>query len=53
MRDDCHDFEAVLRVYSTASLQRIRFSAVERYGEILSWVFIALVGLALWVFPVL
>jgi nickel/cobalt transporter (NicO) family protein len=43
----------LLCVYSTSSLQRIKLGAVERYGEVLSGVFIALVGLAFWVFPVL
>jgi ABC-type nickel/cobalt efflux system permease component RcnA len=43
----------LLCVYSTASLQRVKFGAVERYGEVLSGVFIALVGLAFWMFPVL
>ncbi|MDN7413399.1 hypothetical protein ACSC95_31630 (plasmid) [Burkholderia vietnamiensis] len=43
----------LLCVYSTASLQRVRFGAVERYGEVLSGVFISLVGLAFWLFPVL
>jgi hypothetical protein len=43
----------VLCVYSTASLQRFRFGALERYGEVLSGVFIALVGLAFWVYPAL
>lgn len=43
----------VLCVYSAAGLQRLRFGAVERYGEVLSGAFIALVGLAFWVWPVL
>lgn len=43
----------LLCVYSTASLQRVRFGAIERYGEVLSGAFIGLVGLAFWVFPVL
>lgn len=42
----------VLCVYSTASLQRVKFGALERYGEVLSGAFIALVGLAFWVFPI-
>jgi nickel/cobalt transporter (NicO) family protein len=40
-------------VYSTASLQRIRFGALERYGEVLSGAFIALVGVAFWIWPVI
>ncbi|RDS86337.1 hypothetical protein [Dyella psychrodurans] len=43
----------VLCVYSTASLQRVTFGKVERYGEVLSGAFISLVGLAFWLFPVL
>jgi hypothetical protein len=40
-------------VYSTAGLQRVRLGAFERYGEVLSGVFMALVGLAFWIWPVL
>jgi hypothetical protein len=43
----------VLCVYSAAGLQRVRFGAVERYGEVLSGAFIALVGIAFWIWPVL
>jgi len=35
----------LLCVYSTARLQRLRLGAVERYGEVLSGFFIALVGI--------
>jgi hypothetical protein len=42
----------LLCVYSTAGLQRVRLGAVERYGEVLSGAFIALVGLAFWTWPV-
>lgn len=42
----------VLCVYSTASLQRVRLGPLERYGEVLSGAFIALVGFAFWVWPV-
>ena len=42
-----------LCVYSAAGLQRLRLGAVERYGEVLSGAFIALVGVAFWVWPVL
>jgi hypothetical protein len=43
----------LLCVYSTASLQRVKFGKLERYGEVVSGAFIALVGLAFWVFPML
>jgi len=43
----------VLCVSSAAGLQRVRFGAFERYGEVLSGAFIALVGVAFWVWPVL
>ncbi len=41
-----------LTVTSTAGLQKLRFGAVERYGEVLSGAFIALVGLVFLIFPV-
>jgi hypothetical protein len=43
----------LLCVSSAAGLQRVRLGAFERYGEVLSGVFIALVGLAFWTWPVL
>ena len=43
----------VLCVYSAVGLQRVRLGAVERYGEVLSGVFISLVGIAFWIWPVL
>jgi nickel/cobalt transporter (NicO) family protein len=43
----------LLCVYSTVGLQRVRLGAFERYGEVLSGAFIALVGLAFWIWPVL
>jgi hypothetical protein len=43
----------LLCVYSTAGLQRVRLGAFERYGEVLSGAFIALVGLAFWIWPVI
>jgi hypothetical protein len=43
----------LLCVYSTAGLQRVRLGAFERYGEVLSGAFIALVGAAFWLWPVL
>ena len=41
----------LLCVFSTAGLQRVRLGAFERYGEVLSGAFIALVGVAFWVSP--
>ena len=43
----------LLCVYSTAGLQRVRFGAFERYGEVLSGAVIALIGVAFWIWPVL
>ena len=43
----------LLCVSSAAGLQRVRLGAFERYGEVLSGAFIALVGLAFWIWPVL
>ena len=43
----------LLCVFSTASLQRVRLGAFERYGEVLSGAFIALVGVAFWASPLL
>ena len=43
----------LLCVYSTVGLQRISLGPVERYGEVLSGGFIALVGLAFWLWPLL
>lgn len=43
----------LLCVYSTIGLQRVRLGALERYGEVLSGAFIALVGLVFWIWPVL
>ena len=42
-----------LTVTSAAGLQKVRFGALERYGEVLSGAFIALVGVVFLVFPVL
>lgn len=42
----------LLCVYSAAGLQRVRLGAFERYGEVLSGAFIALVGFAFWIWPV-
>lgn len=43
----------LLCVYSTAGLQRVRLGPFERYGEVLSGAFIALVGVAFWIWPVM
>ena len=43
----------VLCVASTAGLQRVSLGSFERYGEVLSGAFIAVVGVAFWVWPVL
>ena len=43
----------LLCVCSTAGLQRMRFGAFERYGEVLSGAFISMVGVAFWLWPVL
>jgi hypothetical protein len=37
----------------SAGLQRVNLGAFERYGEVLSGAFIALVGVAFWLWPVL
>jgi hypothetical protein len=43
----------LLCVYSAAGLQRVSLGPVERYGEVLSGGFIAVVGFAFWLWPVL
>lgn len=43
----------LLCVYSTVGLQRVKFGTLERYGEVLSGAFIAVVGLVFWMFPIL
>jgi hypothetical protein len=43
----------LLCVYSTVGLQRVRLGPIERYGEVLSGVFIAMVGTMFCVWPVL
>jgi hypothetical protein len=43
----------ILCVYSTVGLQHVRLGAFERYGEVLNGAFIALVGLAFWMWPLL
>jgi hypothetical protein len=41
----------LLCVFSATGLQRLRLGGVERYGEVLSGGFIALVGIAFWLWP--
>lgn len=43
----------LLCVYSTAGLQRVSLGPLERYGEVISGGFIALVGMVFWVWPIL
>lgn len=43
----------LLSVTSTMGLQRVSLGPLERYGEVLSGAFIALVGVAFWIWPVL
>lgn len=43
----------VLCVGSTMGLQRVSLGPMERYGEVLSGAFIALIGLVFWIWPVL
>lgn len=42
----------LLSVYSTVGLRRVRLGAFERYGEVMSGAFIALLGVAFWLWPV-
>jgi hypothetical protein len=42
-----------LCVLSTAGLQPVRLGPVERYGEVISGAFIALVGVVFWAGPVI
>ena len=42
----------LLCAFSAAALQRMRFGAFERYGEVLSGAFMAVVGLLFWAWPV-
>jgi len=43
----------LLCVYSTVGLQRVRLGPIERYGEVLSGAFIAMVGTIFCIWPVL
>jgi hypothetical protein len=42
-----------LCVYSTAGLQRVSLGPLERYGEVISGIFISLVGVVFWLWPVI
>jgi hypothetical protein len=41
----------ILSVYSAKGLQQIRFGSFERYGEIVSGLVIAAVGIVFWIWP--
>lgn len=41
----------VLCVYSATGLQRVSFGPFERYGEVLSGAFIAVIGVVFWIWP--
>lgn len=43
----------LLCVYSAAGLQRVKLGPLERYGEVISGMFIALVGVVFWLWPVI
>jgi ABC-type nickel/cobalt efflux system permease component RcnA len=43
----------ILCVASLASLERVRLGPIEKYGEVLSGAFIAVVGAIFWIWPVL
>jgi hypothetical protein len=43
----------VLCVFSAASLQRLHLGPLERYGEVISGIFIALIGAVFWFLPVM
>lgn len=43
----------VLCVYSAAGLQRVKLGPLERYGEVISGLFIAFVGIVFWVWPLI
>jgi hypothetical protein len=43
----------VLCVYSAAGLYRVKLGPMERYGEVISGAFIALVGVVFWLWPVM
>ena len=42
-----------LCVASVAGLERVTLSPLEHYGEVLSGLFIAAVGVAFWIWPIL
>lgn len=43
----------VLCVYSTVRLRRLHLGPLERYGEVISGIFIAFVGVVFWLWPVI
>jgi ABC-type nickel/cobalt efflux system permease component RcnA len=43
----------ILCVYSASGLQRVKLGPIERYGEVISGAFIALVGVIFWLWPVI
>ncbi|MHB8529081.1 MAG: hypothetical protein ACYC8V_06165 [Caulobacteraceae bacterium] len=43
----------ILCVGSMAGLQRVRLGPIERYGEVLSGAFIAVIGVVFWIWPLL
>jgi hypothetical protein len=42
----------ILCVVSVAGLERVKLGTFERYGEVLSGLFIAVVGVAFWIWPI-
>ncbi len=43
----------LLCAYSTAGLKQVKFGSFERYGEVFSGAFIAMIGMVFWFWPVL
>jgi ABC-type nickel/cobalt efflux system permease component RcnA len=43
----------LLCVVSVEGMQRVQLGPLERYGEVISGVFIALVGVVFWVWPLI
>ena len=43
----------ILCVASVAGLERVSLGPIERYGEVLSGAFIAVIGVAFWLWPLL
>jgi hypothetical protein len=46
-------YVVALCIYSTAGLQRVKLGPLEPYGEVISGVFISLVGIVFWLWPVI